>query len=386
MMNSRKLVIVFSGCNFLFFFTSWMVFYYLPLYLNDLGLPDGRAGLLIGTFSLTTLFLVAFFGVLSDRFSPRKLLQLGISLFFVCLFGLYFSRNFSVIFILLVIGGSGSTLYLVSIYSLYYKHLGPGLKGKKIGIFLLSSFLGFGLGPLLGGFISRYGYGESIFAVGSGLMFFLFLLTFTLPDSPALSFTIAKYKNDLKRKEVFLLVLIVFIMGIHFGTERVGFSLLMEKDVGLTRWQMGQIFFFLGLWLGVFSLISGHLFDMNKGTVVFLSLGLFISGTFQVITILAGSYLSLLVIRLAHIVGDAFIILTMGLLISSLFPGKRMGGNFGFIETVRMGGAFLGALVSGILNGNFGYKPSFVFSGLLVILLSLYLFPLRRAFDRVLSR
>jgi len=362
-----------------------MVFYYLPLYLKNLGLPDERIGILIGVFSLTTLFLVAFFGLLSDKFSPRRLLQLGVVLFLVCLSGLYFLPAFINIFILLIIGGSGSTLYLVSLYSLYYKHLKLKRRGKSIGMFFLSAHFGFGLGPLLGGFISRYGSGAVIFAVGAGIMFLLFLITFALPDTAPLRFSLAKYKNDLKRKEVFLLVLIVFIMGIHFGAERVTNSLFMREDIGLTIWQIGQIFFFLGIWLGIFSLISGHLFDRNKGTIVLLSLGLFLSGGFQILTSLADSYLSMLLIRLAHTVGDAFIILSLGLLVSFLFPHKRMGGNFGFLVTVRTGGMFLGALISGILNGNFGYKPSFIFSGLLVVFLSLYLFPRRRIFDRVLS-
>jgi len=362
-----------------------MVAYYLPLYFKELGLPDAKIGFLIGTFSVTTLFLVAFFGLLSDKLSPRRLVQLGVSLLFIYLTGLYFFRTFTGLFIILIIGGSGSTLYLVSLYSLYYKHLSSKRRGRNMGIFLLSAHFGFGFGPLLGGFISRSQGGGFIFATGAVFMFLLFLLTFTLLDTTPLRFSLAKYKKDTKRKEVFLLVLIVFIMGIHFGTERVSFSLFMKEDVGLTTWQIGQIFFFLGIWLGIFSLISGHLFDVNRKAIVFLSLGLFLSGSFQVLTARADSYLSILVIRLAHTIGDAFIILTLGLLVSSLFPHKRMGGNIGFVETVRMGGAFLGALISGFLNGNFGYQPSFIFSGILVVLLSFYLLPHRRTFDRVLS-
>ncbi|MCK4437258.1 hypothetical protein KAU86_04850, partial [bacterium] len=63
MTESRKLILSFSSCNFIFYFTSWMIFFYLPRYLKDLGISDVRMGILISTFSLATLLLVAFFGL-----------------------------------------------------------------------------------------------------------------------------------------------------------------------------------------------------------------------------------------------------------------------------------------------------------------------------------
>ncbi len=386
MTESRKLILSFSSCNFIFYFTSWMIFFYLPRYLKDLGISDVRMGILISTFSLATLLLVAFFGLLSDKFSPKKLIQLGIILLLGSLAGLCSVREFAGIFLFLLTAGCGSTLFLVSIFSLYYKHLALKGKGKRIGAFLLSAHFGFGLGPLAGGFIVEQFGGRGVFMFGMGFIFFLLLLSTILKDSPPIRFSIRQYGGDLRRQEVFLLILIVLVMGIHFGAERTNLYLFLDNDVGLTLKQISQIFCFIGLWLGIFTLICGYLFDRNRSIIILISLGLFLSGAGQGLLAFANSYLSALMVRLLHTTGDSFVILSQAVVISTIFPNKRMGGNFGFMETVRMGGTFLGAIVSGVLNEYIpGYGSPFILTGLLMVIFSLFLFPQRRLFSQMLK-
>ncbi|MCD5390928.1 MFS transporter [candidate division NPL-UPA2 bacterium] len=386
MTESKKLLLSFSSCNFIFYFTSWMVFFYLPPYLKDLGISDTRIGILISIFSLATLLLVAFFGLLSDRFSPKRLMQLGIFLLLGSLAGLYSVQEFAGVFFFLLTAGFGSTLFMVSIFSLYYKHLGREGKGKRIGAFLLSAHFGFSLGPLSGGFIVEQFGGRGIFIFGSGLMFLLLILSTILKDSPPLRFSIRHYRGDLRRQEVFLLIFIVLIMGIHFGAERTSLYLFLDNDVGLTVKEISQIFCFVGLWLGIFSLICGYLFDRNRRVIILISLGLFLSGAGQGLLVFANSYLSALMLRLLHTTGDSFVILSQAVMISTIFPNRRMGGNFGFLETVGMGGTFLGAIVSGVLNEYIpGYASPFILTGLLTVIFSLYLFPQRRLFSRMLK-
>lgn len=379
--NMKKIIIVFSACSFLFFYASWMVFFYLPVYLGTINISNVEIGILIAAFSFIAPALAFFFGFLSDRFSPRSLVQLGAGLITLSLCGLYFAISFHALLPLFIIAGAGTTLFLISLNSLYFKHLQGRKKGMKLAILMFSGHIGLGLGPLTGGLVIDLFEQRAIFLASAAIMLLLLVITTKIDDIPPVKFALTQYRKDLRKKEVLLLILIILAVGFHFGTERTSLALFMSRTVNLTAWEIATVFGIAGLWLGVFSLICGYVFDAKKKAFVFLPLGLAISGIFQVMTPLANSHLTMIVVRVLHISGDTFLILSSAMIISTVFPHERMGGSFGLMTTIRSGGAFLGALLSGYMNAKYGYHIPLIVGGTLLIILSIFFIPHRRAFN-----
>jgi MFS family permease len=357
-----------------------MVFFYLPVYLRTINISNVEIGVLIGVFSFVTPVLAFFFGFLSDRLSSRRLIQLGTGLVTLSLCGFYFAGSFLFLFPIFIIAGAGTTVFLISLDSLYLKHFKGGKNGMKLAILMFSGHLGFSLGPLTGGLIIDLLGEKGVFLAGIVIMLLLLIITTKIGDVPLVKFTLAQYKEDIKKKEVLFLILIALIVGFHFGAERTSLALFMDR-IALSAWEIATVFGIAGLWLGIFSLICGYAFGTRKRILALLPLGLAITGIFQALTPLADSYFTMIIVRVLHVSGDAFLILSSAVVISTVFLRDRMGGGLGLMMTIRAGGTFLGALISGYLNAIYGYHIPLIVSGILLIALSIFFIPHRKVFN-----
>jgi len=369
--SQARLVLIFSAAIFFFSLSGWMVAVYLPIHLEKaLGLSRSQIGLLIAVYAITLVVLVAPFGHLSDRFSPRRIVQAGLLLFAAYCFLLALSEKFFFLALAQILGGTGDSLVIIALGSLYYKHLTPARKGRKLGFYIFASFFGFGLGPLLSGFLLKvWGLSyRTLFFVVAAAVGGLLLFSSALKDSPPFRIRLLDYKEDIFRKEVFLLISMLVAIGIHYGNERVSFSLYMKDRIGLDDFGIGSIFALLGFWIAVMSALTGALYDRTKKVLLFICAGLVMSGLFHIATAFANSYASVLLMRILHTTGDSVVIFSMNAIIASIFPLERMGGNYGFTSFFRTQGGFLGALMSGFLDAHCGYRASFIVAGSCTIL------------------
>ena len=380
----RKVALSFASTNFLYLFIQFLVFVYLPIYLKDIGFLPDRIGLLIGVYSFAMIPMIAPFGIISDKFSPKRLVQSGILLTTLWIIGLSFSRSFIGFFLSMIVGGAGLTIFTVSIQSLYYKHISDSSRGKKVGVFLMSGFLGFSLGPITGGFILRYYDMHALFIAGILLTLLLFILSTTIKDSYPIRSEFLEYKNDINKPEVILFLLLVMVLGTHFGVEQTNLPPLLKEKINLSSSQIGGVYGVVGIWLGALILVIGHIFDVKRNLFMLFFWGLVISGVFQALTPLAWSFGSVLAFRLFHTVGDGLVIMLNGIVMSTIFPNKRLGGNTGFLLAVRSVGVTTGALVCGSLNRVFSsYSIPFFLSGWSLVILSLFLLSKKRIFRGV---
>ncbi|MFH1075710.1 MAG: hypothetical protein V1753_02550, partial [Pseudomonadota bacterium] len=104
----------------------------------------------------------------------------------------------------------------------------------------------------------------------------------------------------------------------------------------------------------------------NHKALIFFATGLLISSVFQFFTAYAKSFTGVLLIRLAHTIGDMLAILEMDVLTSLFFPVQRIGGNSGIIFCTRTTAIFLWAYMSGYLNSIGGYGLTFIINGIMV--------------------
>ncbi len=184
-------------------------------------------------------------------------------------------------------------------------------------------------------------------------------------------FSFKDYKADLKEPDVLFLMAVVFVLGTHFGAEQSSISLLMKDVIGLSKKEIGLVFFVLGAWMALLVPFAGALMDRKHMVFLLLLVGLLISSSFQFVTAFVNTFYGLLIVRMIHTIGDTLAILESDVLTASFFPAARLGGNSGLIFCVRTSAIFIFAVCSGWLNHMWGYKTPFIVNGIVVFAFSL---------------
>jgi MFS family permease len=366
-LEQRRIVLPFSACNFLFACASWMLVAFLPIYLsNDLGWSSGRVGVLIAAYIVTMLLLIVPLGYLSDRVSPKRLVQAGAALYVAYALLLASMRTFGALLAAQIVGGMGEAVILIVLPALLYKDLGAAGRGQNVGAFVAGAMFGFSIGPLAAWAlldVAGLPY-RGLFGMVSGVAVALALTSTLLKDTPPLSIHLADYLGDIKRPEVLLVVIAIAGLGVHFGQERTTYALFLRNVADFSRLGVAGMFGVIGIWMGVLSLLMGRLFDRNSHILVLIGVGLALSGGFHAVTPYFRAFGDLVVVRAIHTIGDVMVIFSYSVIVASIFPQARMGGNAGFALMFRAVGGVLGAALAGQLDKAFpSLTPSFALAG-----------------------
>ncbi|MBN1841694.1 MAG: MFS transporter [Deltaproteobacteria bacterium] len=362
---------VFFVSYLLYFFSFWMVLAYLPILFKSYGFSDQQIGFAIGLTSLSSIILVLPFGVFSDYFSPKRTLTLG-AICYSCYFLLLITvRDFFGVCFVVILGGVGAATIRVVLMSLYLKLIDHTGRGKKVAFLHLGGYLGFGLGPLVGGYVYET-LGAVLMIKGALILsIVIILLTLLAKDAPPVVFSFKDYNQDIRKPDVLFLMTVVFVLGTHFGAEQTSLSLLMKDIIGLNKKEIGLVFFALGIWMAFLVPFAGILMDKKERVFLLLLVGLLISSCFQVVTAFTNTFFSLLIVRMIHTAGDTLAILESDVLTARFFPAARLGGNSGLIFCIRTSAIFIFAAFSGWLNQVWGYKMPFLMNGIMVFAFSL---------------
>jgi MFS family permease len=365
---------VFFSAYFLYFFSFWMVLAYLPLLFQSYGFSNGEIGFAIGLNSLASILLVIPFGVFSDYSSPKRILRLGAILYASSFLLLIFVDNLGTVSAAMILGGVGAATIRVVVMSLYLKLVDERERGRKVAFIHMGAYVGFALGPLLGGYLYENFGSVVLIRTAFVLSATIIGLTFVVQDAPPVVFSFKGYKSDIRKPEALFLMAVVLFLGTHFGTEQASISLLMQETIGLKKTEIGLVFLVLGLWMAVLVPFAGIVMDKGHRFFLFLLAGLMVSSFFQMMTAWAYSLLSIMIIRVLHTAGDTLAILEADVLTARFFPASRLGGNSGVVFCVRTVAIFLFAALSGWISERWGYEMPFLVNGIMVFAFSLIAF------------
>ncbi len=345
----------------------------LPTFASkDLGVSDFGIGIVVAIYSLMQFLFNPVFGRISDRIGRRPVLVVSLVFTATSYVIFAFADSFWMLLasrMLAGIGGSNigvAQAYIADITEAKNRSKGMGLIGAAFG-------LGFVFGPMIGGFLSEYGYSfAGLGAASFSAMAFLFAL-FLLPESnlnrkkdAKISLKLIEFeslRNAIRLPMIGLLILIFFIIVFSMANIYGTFALLGYKVYHLTDRQNGYMFGIMGL---VGALMQGG--AIRFLTEKFNDRTLVLGGTLLMMIGLTlmpygGTFLGLALIAAVLSVGTGVLQPVILALVSKYAPQDQQGSILGLNQSVSAFARVLGPLWGGFAFQYMGYSFPFLTGG-----------------------
>ncbi|MBN1330913.1 MAG: MFS transporter [Candidatus Heimdallarchaeota archaeon] len=337
----------------------------------------------ISSFKLSlfdTILYFAYFvagitmGIFSDRLAKRKLFimigSIGASLL---LYLLTLTLNYSLLLFLRFIQGCFSIMVWQMLMTIILDISSSANRGKNMGIYGVFLGLGMGLGPMLGGFVATRGVFIPYY-VASGLMVFVFILSFflrepeTLIERSTIKESVLILKSDPK---IIIPCLFNFIDRLHMGFIIFALPLIIGLDIN--EGGLGLAENYRGIAFGIFALpfillqypfgrISdkiGRYLPLIIGSccygIVLSMLGYFGGASFTILLVL---------LVLLGIFSGVTSPPSMALIGDKLGDSKKNGAGMGLFTLFGNIGIVIGPLIAGLLI-NYGFGITFLVAGIL---------------------
>jgi MFS family permease len=155
----------------------------MPVYAEQLGANGLWLGIIFAAFATTRMIFTPLFGRISDLFGRKWFLLGGLCAFTVLSLGYFASRTIYELTFMRMVHGMSSAL-VVPIAFAYIGDLTPQHEeGKYMSVINLSTFVGMGIGPFLGGKLAdMYGIRSAFWAMFALGLLSALLVLFLLPD------------------------------------------------------------------------------------------------------------------------------------------------------------------------------------------------------------
>ena len=154
-----------------------ILFVVLPIYIAKLpapgfNIPDSfKVGIALSLFGLTAGIVQPFMGALSDRLNIRKaFVVIGLLILGGATLAYTFSSQYIHVLIFRILQGLGLSITIPATVAILTNSTERNTRGGSMGIFSSFRVAGLAVGPLLGGFLIRYGF-QLTFYVGAAFIF-----------------------------------------------------------------------------------------------------------------------------------------------------------------------------------------------------------------------
>jgi len=122
----------------------------LPIYLSRLGSPEAEIGILIGTFSVSSLVLRPFIGRALLKIPERNFMIFGTVLYAFSSFAYLFATPFWALFIVRILHGIGLALFSTAAFTLIANISPEAHRGQSLSYYYLAINVAFVLAPYFG--------------------------------------------------------------------------------------------------------------------------------------------------------------------------------------------------------------------------------------------
>jgi multidrug resistance protein len=335
----------------------------------ELLVDETAIGLVVAIYSFVQFLFNPILGRLSDKYGRKPIIV--ISLFINAIGYVLFAFTTSYIILLvsrIVAGIGGSSIsvaqaYIADVTTKDNRAKGMGAIGAAFG-------LGFVFGPLIGGFLSGYGYMVTGFAsAGFSILAFIFTITL-LPESnlnrnrPAETkrklIDINALKNVFAIPERAMLIFLFFVLTFSFANIYGTFALLGLQVYGFSDMQNGFMFGIIGLTSAVVQ--GGLIGRINKlvSKTNILKFGSFFIMIGLALIPYGDTFLGLAIICIFLSIGTGVFQPTVLSLISEVTPETEQGVTLGVNQSFSAFARVLGPLWGGFAFEFLGYPFPFL--------------------------
>ena len=155
----------------------------LPFYAESLGASGLWIGVIFSGFSISRSIFMPIVGRWSDKKGRKIFIAIGLLIYALISLGYILSDSVADLVTVRLIQGFSAAM-IIPIAFAYIGEISPkDREGRYMGIFSVSLFAGFGLGPLLGGVLyDQFGLDADFYAMGGLCWLAFFLVLLLLPE------------------------------------------------------------------------------------------------------------------------------------------------------------------------------------------------------------
>jgi DHA1 family tetracycline resistance protein-like MFS transporter len=332
----------------------------IPDYIRSFGGVPALAGVLMASYALGQFFAAPIVGRLSDRFGRKPLFLFSIGGTFLSLILLGLAPSLPFIFASRILDGlTGGNItvaqsYIVDITDDKNRAKGFGIIGMAFG-------LGFIIGPLFGGLLSRFGLSTPAFVAAGIAAINLLLISFILPESlsvdrreqlrnnPRRSFSGKLLMETLKRKGTGMVLKISVIYSFAFTLFESMFALFAAEALGIGPSDRGWLLAYVGILValvqGVGVGIIAKRFDERKLASVAIS----VAAVSLVLYSLAPSIPMLMIALVPLSLSSGVSSTILRTLLTKSVPKEASGGTLGLAASIDSLNRILAPLAGGLL-------------------------------------
>jgi MFS family permease len=341
----------------------------MPMYAHSLGATGIWLGVIYAGFSFSRIIFMPLVGKLSDRGGRKVFLCLGllmyalISLGYIGISGLYQLTGIR------LLHGFSSAM-VIPIGRAYIGEISPkGKEGSYLGIFNLSLLLGWGSGPLVGGFlVDFFGFASAFYALGCLSAMALVLIMIFLPgerNQPSkISYRKSTSLRQLLRIPAMRAIMCVQAAGAAVRGSLMAFLPVFAESLGIEGSQVGLL---VSVNILLAALLQGPFGKVaDKYSKVFLVvLGSTIASCAILIMPLFPSFRGLLLLGIIMGAGGGISLPAVAAIGAKLGRSAGMGTTMGLLSTGISIGIVLGPTVGGLAMDLIGFASAFYLIGAL---------------------
>jgi DHA1 family multidrug resistance protein-like MFS transporter len=339
---------------------------FLPIYAKTLGATGLTIGIFFASFPLAQMLCMPVVTRLSDRYGRKEFIAVGQLL--CSLLSLWYVYAPGMVYLILGRFVQGGTMALIfPIAMAYVGDLAPPDKrGTYMGIFNLFLTSSFGVGPLVGGWLSdAYGMEASFYWMG-GLNFVAFLaVLLLLPESrpaPHAQAQSSSYRNLLRKPKIQGLAFYRMVNAIQMGLWFSFMPLLATDALQMNNGQIGTV---LATYMLVSSLVQvpfGRLADRVSRQLLIAVGGYLSALAFAAVWFAHGFVHLLLIGALAGAMG-AMAMPALTAVAADEGHHGGMGAVMGVLNMAMSAGMMIGPVLAGVLAEVVGLRSLFLLSG-----------------------
>jgi MFS family permease len=346
----------------------------LPVYAEMMGAGGFAIGVIYGLFSLSRSVVMPVYGRLSDLKGRKVFIITGLSAYCLLSFAYVMADTIVLLGLVRLLHGFASAAIIPIVMAYVGDISPPGQEGKIMGLYTTALLLGFGSGPVIGGFVKDLlGINQAFYIMG-GFVFAGLLMVIFMVEEPARR---GKVPEKYPFREIFtnrkLKALFVFRLSNAVGRSAIfaflpifGHSLFQ-----LSGTSIGFLLSFVVIIASIFQTPFGILADRTSRAGLVIIGGILNAGCLVTIGF-CRSFLSLGII--IGLIGLSGAIALPALTALAVDEGRDvgMGSVMGVFNFAMSLGQSFGPFVAGYMMDISSIKGPFYFAGTVAFLGTLF--------------